>query len=79
MIKHGDLVEIDDCVQLMRHRDNGVFGEFLPYDALDHGVCNVINAKGRGEGQLVLGKLKGLRAEGVGGHDIWCDLANLGR
>ena len=48
MVKHGDLVKIDDCVQLMCHGDNGVFCEFLPHDALDHGVCNIVDARGRG-------------------------------
>ena len=65
MIENGDLVKIDNGVQLMRNGDDGVFCEFLPYDALDHRVGNVIDAR---RGGLAWMKVM-MRAERVCGDD----------
>ncbi len=38
VVEDGDLVEIDDGLEFVRHGDDGVLGEFLADDALDEGV-----------------------------------------
>lgn len=35
IVQDGDFVEVDDGFQLVGYGDDGVFGEFLPDDALD--------------------------------------------
>lgn len=38
-VQHHDAVIIQDCIEFMRHRDNGVVTKFLTDDALHDLVC----------------------------------------
>ena len=44
LIEHSHFIEIGNCVQFVRHGDDGVTGEFLADDALDQGVGDVVEA-----------------------------------
>lgn len=44
VVQHGDLVEVDDGLELVRHGDDGVPGELLADDALDEGVGGFVDA-----------------------------------
>lgn len=47
-MQHGDLVEIDDRFELVGYGDDGVLGELLADDALNQGVCGVIDTRRKG-------------------------------
>jgi len=45
VVQYGHLVEVDNRFELVCYRDDGMLGELLADNALDQGICNVVDTE----------------------------------